>query len=665
MIANSVVRDSWRAYTETLRPLPRLSPSAFAARYRNLSEVEAEQPGPWSNDYFPYLGPIMDSIEEALQKGKRGWCMIKAGQGGGTTAAGVNAWTWLQAYYPGPILFMTSKDDIAKEFGRERFSHAIRTTEPIMRKALLGKAGGESLTIKRFTDGKLVLCGGQSVLNLQSQPYRFVILDEIDSLMDEIKNAGDPVALAQVRLDSYFGEKLLIGYAHPSTKDRGAAKLYYQLSDQRRGFVSCIHCGGEFWLQWAHVKAVAPEGMNQQQAALDPKCYEYHCPCCSVEIADAERISMVRKVKYKSVLDPVEAERRTWIGVHFSQLYMANQSIRILAEKWISCVDSEAAKRVFFNKILGEPYETAVEESTPDQWRRLIIIPRFHNDPEAYSRGQVPPGVRFLTGGQDSRSEELHYVVWGWGLRRTVEKYTVLCGWLIDWGVVPRPKNLEITESDLHVFDQLIYQRGFPATYRNTVFRVRQCGHDTGYSPLGVNKYCSHWPERAIPIKGGADTNISTAPAVRPGSAATYLLDGQIFRDDNLRLLILNTFALKTDFSAMLHKSVQVFDGNGETPGPARTVPRLILPADVDDRYITESSNEHLIVIRKTRSGRDEKKWKAKGPNHYWDCNNYSYALALNLDPFQQGLPFDEAAEGPAEQEVIENETVKTVRRRY
>jgi phage terminase large subunit GpA-like protein len=646
--------EAWISYSAALRPMEKMSPSKFAATYRHLAEKEAEQPGRWSNEVFPYLAPIMDAVELAMSTGKRGFVMMKSAQGGGSQAM-INVWAWLQTYFPGPIAYSISKDDVAEEFGRVRFTHAIDTMEPLRRKALRGRAAGESLTKKRFVDGMLSVFGGKSVLNLQSTPYRFFFLDEVDSLISDIKNEGDPIKLAEQRLASYFGQTLLLAFAHPSMRGRGAAKLYYELSDQRRGFVVCPFCSAEFYLQWEHVIAVPTEGLNKQQAERDARCYQYQCPKCKKEVSDAHRIRMVKSVEYKSTLSSDEAAKKPWVGVHFSQLYMSNQPIRKIAEQWIACIDNPSAKRVFYNKVLGEHYEESVEEVTAEQWQKLITVPRTNGnfyrgidigrDPEAYRKGEVPPGVVFLTAGQDSRSTELHYCVWGWGLRRTVDKFVLLCGWLIDWGVVERAYSLTFSEGEFHIFDDLIYRKLYTSTYGSETFEVMLGGHDVGYAPtqIPIHQYCRHWPGRAVPTKGAAldATSACKAPHVRWGNALRYKLGDEEIVDEHNRPLILNTFMLKTDITAWLSQTVTI-DG-GESHGrrlPSREMNRIALPiaGEVDDVFLAQASNEYLSYGKK----KDERVWKKKGPNHYADCNTYAYACALQLDPFQGGLSFEE-----------------------
>lgn len=629
----------WKALAEILRPQEYFAPSVFAEKYRTLSEKEAEKPGPWSNDFFPALGPIMDSVESAMDEGKRGWCLMKVAQGGGSQAV-INCWAWMQTYFPGPILYMISKDEVAEEFGRERFTHCLDTMEPLKRKALRGRAGGESLTKKRFMDGKLVICGGRSVLNLQSQPYRFVLIDEVDSLLDQIGNEGDPIKLAEMRLNAFRGQTLMMAFAHPTTKERGAAKLFYKQSDQRRGFCECVHCKSEIWFSWENVRVVPGDGLTKDQAARDARYYEMFCPDCGTQITDAERVAMLRGgIKYKSELDPAEAARRQWVGVHYSVLYMPNWTLKRVAEQYVAALDSEPMMQVFHNKMLGEPFEVTVEEQSAEDWRKLIVVPRpmpeGQRDPRAYYLGEVPEGVQLLTAGQDSRSVELHFSVWGWGWKRTASGHLVRNGWLIDYGVHERPYSLTLDASELELYDQLVFDRVFKSLDDARVLRVHQCGMDSGWQPEAVYGYARKRPGVAVAVKGGNDTGEdfeSTNANIRWSAAPTYA-KGDVVRDSKNRPAILNTFNLKVEFYNLAARRVQV-DGSPEP------VACLHLPIDVGEDFLEQITAEKLTKVRKR--GRDVQVWKRIGPNHWLDTAVYAFAMAQNLAPFQPKLPFDE-----------------------
>lgn len=641
--------EAARAWLEIVRPPELLSPSEFAERYRYLKEGTTARPGKWSNDFFPYLVPIMDAIEEAIRTGRRGVVLMKSGQGGGSEAM-INALFWLKVNFAGPALYLISKDDIAKEFSHDRFDFINRTCAPVAELVLTGRGSGETIHVKRYTNGKLSIVGGRSVLNLESQPYRIVFIDEYDSLMDEIPGKGDPLANAEIRTDAFPGQTLIVAFAHPTTDDRGAGRLYYERSDQRRAHVTCCHCGEKFWMSWDHVSVVPEDGQTVAQAERDPACYVLAAPCCGTVITDGQRFAMARLTEQISTLPEEEARKRHWIGVHFNQLLM-NKPLSFLAEKWIEGLDDEGVRRVFVNKRMGDVYRAEVQELRPEDWRACVVIPRKTEDPEAYSLGEVPPGVFYLTAGQDSRQTELHWAVWGWGLVRDVGGYRQRCAWLIDCGVVEREKTPTITAHDLSVFDSLLYERAFPRTDGGDPLWVVHGYHDMGWCPDAVLEFCERRPGRSVPARGESlkGSAASKRAPHRWGLPQTFRVGDAEAKSQ--RPAWLNTFVLKQRLYGMVGTRFEREDGLGSHG-------RIVLPQNVPNRFVLESSSERLVREK------GELVWKARGPNHFSDCNVQALGAAINLNPFVRKSRDEHVKEANQQAEAAQRRRIRRDRAR-
>lgn len=634
--------EIWAAAAAALRPIEDMKPSEFAERFRILAEGTTERPGPWRNSHFPILVELMDAIKEAIDKGYDGVVIMKPQQGGGSEAM-INCVAWLLTYYPGPLLYLISTDAIAKEFSRDRFEPLFETCEPIAKKRLTGKKAG-TMQVRRLVDGKLATYGGQSITKMESLPYRWVFVDEPDSLKQEIKDRGDPIEMARGRTDAYRGPTLIIAFSHPSIRTHGSGKLYYQESDQRRAHAECVHCGHWFWFDRQVVlKATARDDMTQEQADLDPSCYAMYCPDCGCEISDTERWRMIKNTKQISTLKPEVAATKRWIGMHFNQLYYPGLTLQEFVARYLKSKDDPARMRVFVNRTEGDVYEVAVKETRPDQWRSLIVVPASEDDPADYTRGTVPDGVQYLTAGQDSNKRFLHWAVWGWGLVRDVQDRLYPCGWLIDYDVIERdPPSDTLELADLKVFDQLLYSRLFPSVDGDKSYQVLQCYHDAGWQPIGPMQYAEHWIARAIPAKGAAEDSASRAPVHRWGAAIRWMLpNGEMYSNPAIRLALMNTYLAKLQWFGLVDKYVNVSAGEGREPIKKM---RLVLPRSVNDEFIKQSASEHLV----TEKGKQI--WKARGPNHFSDCNVYAYICAEQNSLFAPHLPFDELVAKQADQ---------------
>jgi len=615
-----------------VRPPEQITPSEWAVKYRRLSASSTTKPGRWTR-LFPYLDPIMDGFGEALDTGKDGVCLMKSAQGGGSEAC-QNFIGYYKTNYTPNILYVTSKDAMAEEFGRSRFDYMCRTAEPLAKNFL---PTASRLLIKRFTDGKIVL-SGPAVSNIQSESYGLICYDEMDSIGDSIGDGSDLVDLGRARSAAIQNQDdcLILAFAHPTTKERGTGKLYYEQSDMRRAHIECPHCGEWGWLQWDNVKP--PPGGDDHSPAAEWGLWQ---PCCGAELTDGQRFAACKNTKQISTIeDPEERARRTWIGLHFSAMYQENKPLSALVRQYQQALGNRSKLRVFFNKVMGDCWAPQQKTSDKGDWQALISHPRKGWRVEPYLRGQAPDGVQFLTAGQDSGATELHYAIWGWGLLRD-SKYghASLCGWLIDWGVVPRHHTSALDASELRVFDELIYGAQYPSTDGTRFYTVRQAFHDAGWRAVAVYEY-ARTSKRAYPSRGSASRGADTAKLIRWRDVASYSLDGETFKDPGIKFAELNTHEIKIQISDMVEQRLSV---------GGLTMPRLSLPLDVDQEYIEQSTAERLQEVKGGKL-----QWvEVKPANHYGDCGVYAYASAHNLKPFLKARTLKENQKLHAAERVV------------
>ena len=650
---------------DTWRPVERVKPSEWAARHRWLKggkHILGGHDVRWRNDVFPGLVPIMDGVQEAMDTGKTGVCVMKSGQCGVSEAI-INSLGWLLTEYPGPALYLISTDKLAINFATHRIGHMQKTAPPLKRKALTSRGSGQSTASLEFTDCSINLFGGQSVTKIESLPYRFVLADELDSIPPEYFEKGDFMELAENRTDAFESQTLIIAWSHPTTPDYGSGKLYYDLTDQRRAHIACPHCSEWFWLRLANegtygtpdkkalgtpnlirydpTRATIPN-VTQAEAEFRPECWVMLCPHCELEVTDPQRYEAFMKVEQRSVLPPAEAAAKSWIGMHMSQLQQ-RKPLRELARRWIGSDQDPSKRRALTNRMTGDVFLQTVKETTSDDWSRCIIVPRETHDPDAYRAGWVPRGVQFLTAGFDARETELHWMVSGWGSVRNAKGYPVFRGWIIDYGLHKREKSPDLEAAELHVFDQLVYLRPFPRTIPGQPSMLVKLGaHDSGWQPVAVYEYC-RWQSAAMPCKGGAsDSSKTIAPPWRKsGEISPYVLsNGETIFKTGIKILLLNTHDLKNDLTGWIKHIIEIAidDKDEEQLADHRRLRRLTLPTDAGDDLIAQLSSER----RTSQKGKEV--WVARGPNHWFDCFLYTYAVALSLRPTQAQLPFDEAA---------------------
>lgn len=640
MIAHELnLRDLLDASSDVLRPVEVVTPAEFAQKHRVV--VGGPFAGRWDNENGPYLVDVMNVVQEALAREKHVVC-IKGAQQGVTDALGINVVMWLLAHFGGPILYLTAKDDAARKISRNRWGPVLKTCAPLRRKFLSKRLQGSLILEKRFTDGSLTLSGSQSGLNFISNPYGVIVFDELDSCQDEMPDGADPIATIVERLTALAEGRpvVMIAFAHPTTRARGAAKLYYTDSDQRRAHVACPHCGkwwAPLWKQ--HVKVLPHEGQSDVAAKRDPSCYTlvHDDPACGAVITDADRLKMIDHVEQRSTLDPELAKTKDWIGVHVWHLFMRKAgSIERLAKKFIAGQDDPAKAIVFDNKVCGDAHEIE-EDANPDEdaWRACATIARYTGDKASYYRGDLPEGVALLTAGTDQNSTHLHWTIWAWGVLATADGKRLRCGWLIDWGEVKRdPPEKKLEAADMRPFLDLVYKRTFTRGART--FRVRAVGHDTGWLPDGVYEFADRLAPLGVSMKGGGDTARSQTPLLRWGKKPEKNVQGVTIKWRDARLAVVNTYLAKTVFFRLMRSRFPERGPGGESVERWR----IHLPMDVDDELLTHLSSEQLAREKKTL------KWSkdASKPNHLLDCSLEAFVLAEQYADVQRDRTAEEIA---------------------
>lgn len=627
--------DLFASAAEVLRPVQIVKPSVWVDGFRPVTF------GPyagtlWDNTISPYLIDVMDAAAEALAT-RRDLLVMKMAQGGVTDALGINVVAWLLVHHPGPILYLTNVDKTAEELVHDRWDSLLRTWEPLKKRHLSAQPGWakakDRLLVKRFVDAKLALGGSRALSQFLSNPYAVVVFDELDSCQDEMGDGSDPIELVRRRMAAFAEARdvLMIAFAHPSERDRGAAKIYYEESDQRRGHVVCPHCGSWVAPLWKHVHVFPREGMTALQAERDPTCYELVAACCGARLSNADRLRMIQRVEQRSTLTPEEAAKKRWIGLHVWHLFSRRLGqVELLARSHVAGLDNPGVKRVFVNKDLGEPLDDSEQEAPIAAWEALLV--------DDYSLGQVPAEVQFLTSGQDSKLTDLHWSVWGWGLVRTAAGVTLLCGWLVDAGVEPGPAmhdraRKSMDASDLAVFDAVLYDRTWPRRAGGGHLAVDQGLHDSGWQPAAVYDYTrAPGPQkgRAYPSKGAGEDSRSKAPLVRWVPSPTWRVTDargqvQVVTDASLQRADMNTYQLKND---LLGWPTSRF-----APAVGEPRARLVLPSDTPPELLQHLASERLVVDQDTK----KKAWKKFGANHWLDTAIMAYAAAKQLEPFLEG----------------------------
>ena len=165
--------DSFFIYAtaEGYRPDPDLTVTEWADKNRYLSSVASSEPGKWKTERTPYLQEIMDCLSPNHPCERV--VFMKGAQVGGTEC-GNNWMGFCICNAPGPMLIVNPTTETAKRTSRMRIDPAIENC-PALRekiKSPRSRDSGNTMLMKEFPGGILIMTGANSPVGLRSLPVR-------------------------------------------------------------------------------------------------------------------------------------------------------------------------------------------------------------------------------------------------------------------------------------------------------------------------------------------------------------------------------------------------------------------------------------------------------------------------------------------------------------
>jgi phage terminase large subunit GpA-like protein len=137
--------------------------------------------------------------------------VLKAAQLGVTEAA-LNWLGYVIEHAPAPFLYVAPTVETAKRLSRHKLDQLIEATPALRRRVRSPRSRDSANTIllKVFPGGVVVLTGANSAVGLRSMSCRFVVFDEVDGYGADVEGEGDPIRLVEARTRSFPRRKLLL-----------------------------------------------------------------------------------------------------------------------------------------------------------------------------------------------------------------------------------------------------------------------------------------------------------------------------------------------------------------------------------------------------------------------------------------------------------------------
>jgi len=379
--------------TDGLLPPPDYSVSTWADKNRILAGKAASEPGRWRTDRTPYLREIMDCLSN--ESPVKRLIFAKGAQLGGTEVG--NNWLgYIIHHVPAPILYVQPTVDVANKVSKQRVAPMIASTKVLAERVAAPRSrdSGNTLLVKEFPGGLLIMAGANSAAGLRSMPIKNLFLDEVDRYQTDVDGEGDPIALAEKRTSTFARSKIFM-CSTPTIKGLSRIEAEYLKTDQRRYFVPCPHCKNFDWIRWANI----------QWTEGDPSTAQLFCEKCKQLIPEHHKTWMLEQGQWRPTAP--ENVRVEIAGFHLSSLYspLGWKSWSEITSEFIDVKHDPSRLKVWVNTELGETWE---EEGTG-------IEPDILRDRRAKYPAEVPAGVGLLVAAVDVQDDRLEVQVKGFG----------------------------------------------------------------------------------------------------------------------------------------------------------------------------------------------------------------------------------------------------------
>jgi phage terminase large subunit GpA-like protein len=559
-----------------LKPDPDLTITEWADENRVLASVSSAIPGKWKTERTPYLREIMDCLSPMHRCEKV--VFMKGAQIGGTEC-GNNWMGYIICHAPAPMLIVNPTTEAAKRTSKMRINPVIENC-PALRervKSARSRDSGNTILMKEFPGGVLVLTGANSAVGLCSMPIRYLFLDEIDAFPDGAGSEGDPVDLAVQRTATFSNRKIFM-VSTPTLKDASRIEQAFLEGDQRYFHVPCPHCGHYQKLVWRNVIF---DSKNLTEA-------KYKCEKCGAFWNDWEKAKILSGGKWIASAP----ENKNVVSFHLSSLYSPHgwASWTDIARDFLESKDDPERLQVWTNTKLAEVWEDMAGEQI-DPTGLMTRAEQFGDT--------LPPGIAVLTAGVDVQDNRLEIEIVGWG--RGEES------WSVDYQVLyGDPSTPELwAELDAVLRRKYSHTKAVRDLYVRTVC-VDSGGHYTDH----VINYCYDRRRYGVwAIKGAGGVGKPIWPAIASKSYKTQKPVYVIGVNDAKEILMRRLHLTDESGAGVWH-----------------------FPVGRDASWFEQITNE--VVRKKFSKGRAIREWtprKEGAATEGLDCRVYAYAALRGL----------------------------------
>ena len=402
-------------FAQGLLPPDDLMLSEWSDRYRVLPRISSSEEGAWRTSRFPFLKEIMDELSPCSSRQQ---VVVMKGAQLGFTEVAVNWMMYTIDQDPAPLLYVQKTIDTVKKFSKQRLQPSIdacaRTRDKITPSKEVGQnndQAGNTLQIKNFPGGIIILGGANSAAGLRSMPIERLILDEEESYDADIEDEGSPSDIA-IRRTANFPRRKIFRLSTPAIRETSRIEPLYEEGDQRKYYVPCPFCGFKQVIYWRNLKYEKTESGS-------PKNIRLVCEHCKEGIPERYKTQML--------------EHGEWVaefpGREIASFFLSSLYSPLGFFSWADAIKMWIKANKEFDKNLLKVFVNTVLAETWTESQKTIHTVGLMERREEYM-AEVPASALVLTAGVDVQEAMIavEVVAWGKGQESWSIEYTTFMG---------------------------------------------------------------------------------------------------------------------------------------------------------------------------------------------------------------------------------------------
>ncbi len=596
------LREVRLAWAHGIAPDPIYTVTQWADTHRILPQRASAEPGPYRSARTPYFRAPMEDL--SITSDVQEIVILKGAQVGATEVAN-NFVGYVIHHAPGPLMFVLPTDTLAKRSSKQRIAPMIADTPELAARVRPARMrdSGNTLLVKEFPGGVMILTGANSAVGLRSMPARYLILDEMDAYPMDVDKEGDPIELAIRRTATFRAKRKILYISTPKLAGSSRIQNAFEETDQRIYLVPCPYCSHYAPILWRNLRQPGGERWSTDHPPTEVVLY---CESCHREIAEHHKTDLLERGRWEPQAEGKPNARGYKLPALYSPIgwYSWHQAA---TDQLKAKQRGPELMKTWVNTVLGEVYE---EEAKRVEYAEVMAI----REPYA---ARVPAAVLVLVAGVDVQHNRLEVGVWGYAPRH--EPFA------IDHRIIPGDPSTDAVWDKL---DELLLNQ----VYRHESgldLPIQAAAIDAGYETQQVYEFVAQRQnERDLYAV------IGRSGAGRPGVAPPT--EKHVERTG--RTVHLYTVGIDSIKRWLYNRLRDAMDTPEE---PEQT----ILPAHVPDEHPFDEEWTRQLTAEEEATrfhlGFELKVWRKKSGqkrNEVLDCAVYGRAACLILNPIYDSI---------------------------